>query len=160
MAFGMLIGIGAAATISIKLGQKKKEEAEHILGNALTLIIIISILVTTLGLIFEEPLLIMFGASKEVLPLAKQFITIILIGVILQNIGFGLNNIIRSEGNPKIAMLTMLIGAILNTIFNPIFIFGLHLGIRGSALATIVSQSVCSIWVLSYFIGKKKCAKI
>lgn len=159
MAFGMLIGIGAAATISIKLGQKKKEEAEHILGNALTLIIIISILVTTLGLIFEEPLLIMFGASKEVLPLAKQFITIILIGVILQNIGFGLNNIIRSEGSPKIAMLTMLIGAVLNTIFNPIFIFVLHLGIRGSALATIVSQSVCSIWVLSYFIGKKSMLK-
>ena len=159
MAFGMLIGIGSAATISIKLGQKKKEEAEHILGNALTLIIIISVLVTTVGLIFEEPLLIMFGASKEVLPLAKQFVTIILIGVLLQNIGFGLNNIIRSEGNPKIAMLTMLIGAVLNTIFNPIFIFGLHLGIRGSALATIVSQSVCSIWVLSYFMGKKSLLK-
>jgi putative MATE family efflux protein len=160
MAFGMLIGIGAAATVSIRLGQQKKEEAEHILGNAFTLIVIISILVTTLGLIFEEPLLIMFGASKEVLPLAKQFVTIILMGVLLQNIGFGLNNIIRSEGNPKIAMLTMLIGAVLNTIFNPIFIFGLHLGIRGSALATIVSQTVCSVWVLSYFMGKKSVLKL
>lgn len=159
MAFGMLIGIGAAATVSIKLGQNKKEEAEHILGNALTLIIIVSILVTTVGLVFEEPLLIMFGTSKEVLPLAKEFITIILIGAVLQNIGFGLNNIIRSEGNPKMAMLTMLIGAVLNTIFNPIFIFGLHLGIRGSALATIVSQSVCSIWVLAYFMGKKSSLK-
>lgn len=160
MAFGMLVGIGAAATVSIKLGQKKKEEAEHILGNAFTLLIIISILVTILGLIFEEPLLIMFGASKEVLPLAKEFITIILIGVLLQNIGFGLNNIIRSEGNPKMAMMTMLIGAVLNTIFNPIFIFGLHLGIKGSALATIVSQAVCSIWVLSYFMGRKSTLKL
>lgn len=160
MGFGMLIGIGAAATVSIRLGQKKKEEAEHILGNAFTLLVIISILVTVLGLIFEEPLLIIFGASTEVLPLAKEFVTIILLGVLLQNIGFGLNNIIRSEGNPKIAMLTMLIGALLNTIFNPIFIFGLHLGIRGSALATIVSQTVCSIWVLSYFMGKKSVLKL
>lgn len=160
MAFGMLIGIGAAATVSIRLGQKKKEEAEKILGNAFTMLVIISILVTVLGLIFEEPLLIIFGASEEVLPLAKEFVTIILIGVLLQNIGFGLNNIIRSEGNPKIAMLTMLIGAILNTIFNPIFIFGLDLGIRGSALATIVSQTVCSAWVLSYFMGKKSVLKL
>lgn len=160
MAFGMLIGIGAAATVSIRLGQKKKEEAEKILGNAFTMLVITSILVTVLGLIFEEPLLIIFGASEEVLPLAKEFVTIILIGVLLQNIGFGLNNIIRSEGNPKIAMLTMLIGAILNTIFNPIFIFGLDLGIRGSALATIVSQTVCSAWVLSYFMGKKSVLKL
>lgn len=160
MAFGMLVGIGAAATVSIRLGQKKKEVAEHILGNALTLLIIISILVTTLGLIFEKNILIVFGASPEVLPLAKQFVTIILLGVILQNIGFGLNNIIRSEGNPRVAMITMLIGAILNTIFNPLFIFVFHLGIRGSALATIVSQTVCSVWVLSYFLGKKSLLKI
>lgn len=160
MAFGMLVGIGAAAAVSIKLGQQKKDTAEHILGNAFTLTILISVLVTTLGLIFEEPLLKAFGASPDVMPLSKQFMTIILLGAVLQNIGFGLNNIIRSEGNPKIAMLTMLIGAILNTIFNPIFIFGLQLGIRGSALATIVSQSICSIWVLSYFLGKKSTLKL
>ncbi|MBC2581636.1 MATE family efflux transporter [Clostridium sp. DJ247] len=159
MAFGMLIGIGAAATISIRLGQHKREEAEHILGNALILVIIVSVLVTALGLIFEEPLLVMFGASKEVLPLAKQFIRIILIGTLLQNIGFGLNNIIRSEGNPKTAMATMLIGAILNIILNPLFIFGLKLGIQGSALATIISQAVCSIWVLAYFMGRKSMLK-
>lgn len=160
MAFGMLIGIGAAATVSIKLGQQNKKEAEHILGNAFVLIIIASILVTIFGLIFQVPLLKLLGASEEALPLAKDFTTIILFGVVLQNIGFGLNSIIRSEGNPKIAMITMLIGAILNTIFNPIFIFVLHLGIRGSALATIVSQSVCSIWVLSYFMGKKSTLKL
>ncbi|MCT8977806.1 MATE family efflux transporter [Clostridium sp. CX1] len=160
MAFGMLVGIGAAATVSLKLGQKKKEEAEQILGNSFTLLILVSIFVTVLGLIFEEPLLIMFGASEEVLPLAKEFITVILLGAVLQNIGFGLNNIIRSEGNPRMAMITMLIGAILNTIFNPLFIFVFNLGIRGSALATIVSQAVCSIWVLSYFMGKKSSLKL
>lgn len=160
MALGMLVGIGAGATISIKLGQNKKEEAEHILGNAFILLIIVSIAFTIIGLIFLEPLLKLFGASTEVLPLAKQFITIILLGAVLQNVGFGLNNIIRSEGNPRIAMITMLLGAILNTIFNPLFIFVFHLGIRGSALATIVSQTVCSIWVFSYFVGNKSLLKI
>jgi len=160
MAFGMLVGIGSAAKISIKLGQHRKDEAEHILGNAFILIIIVSILVTIVGIAFEEPLLIAFGASEKVLPLAKQFITIILIGAVLQNIGFGLNNLIRAEGNPKMAMNTMLIGFVLNIIFNPIFIFGLHLGIRGSALATIVSQTVCSIWVLLYFTGDKSILKL
>lgn len=160
MAFGMLIGIGAAATVSIKLGQQNKKEAEHILGNAFVLLIMVSIFVTVFGLLFQTPLLRIFGASDEALPLAKDFTTIILLGVVLQNIGFGLNNIIRSEGNPKIAMITMLMGAILNTIFNPIFIFVLHLGIRGSALATIVSQTVCSIWVISYFCGKKSTLKL
>lgn len=160
MAFGMLVGIGAGATVSIKLGQKRKEEAEHILGNAFTLLIIVSLLVTVIGLIFQEPLLRLFGASEEVLPLAKEFITIVLLGALLQNIGFGLNNIIRSEGNPRIAMFTMLIGAILNIILNPLFIFVFHLGIRGSALATIVSQAVCSVWVLLYFMGKKSVLKL
>ncbi|MFL0245747.1 MATE family efflux transporter [Candidatus Clostridium stratigraminis] len=160
MAFGMLIGIGAAATVSIKLGQQNKKEAEHILGNAFVLIIISSLLVTVFGLVYLEPILRFLGASKEVLPLAKDFTTIILIGVVLQNVGFGLNNLIRSEGNPKIAMITMLMGSILNTIFNPLFIFGMHFGIKGSAAATIVSQSVCSVWVLSYFLGKKSILKL
>lgn len=159
MAFGMLVGIGAAITVSIKLGEKNKEEAEHILGNAFTLLIVVSILVTVIGIIFVDPFLRLFGASEEVLPLTKQFITIILFGAVLQNIGVGLNNIIRSEGNPRISMYTMLIGAILNTIFNPLFIFVFHLGIRGSALATIVSQMVCSIWVFSHFMGKKSVLK-
>jgi putative MATE family efflux protein len=107
-----------------------------------------------------EPLLRIFGASEEALPLAKQFVSIILLGAVLQNIGFGLNAIIRSEGNPKIAMNTMLIGAVLNTIFNPLFIFVFKFGIRGSALATIVSQSVCSIWVLFYFIKGNSVLKL
>ncbi|MGV8982171.1 MATE family efflux transporter [Clostridium sp.] len=160
LAFGMLVGIGTAALISIKLGQQKKEEAEHILGNALTLIIITSIIVTGLGLLFLEPMLIRFGASSETLPYAKEYIRIILIGVVFQNIGFGLNNTIRSEGNPRVAMYTMLIGGILNTVLDPIFIFVFHMGTAGAAIATVISQAVNTIWVLAYFLGGKSVLKI
>ena len=160
LAFGMLVGIGTAALISIKLGQQKKEEAEHILGNALTLIIISSIIVTGLGLLFLEPMLIKFGASSETLPYAKEYITIILIGVIFQNIGFGLNNTIRSEGNPRIAMYTMLIGGVLNTVLDPLFIFVFNMGTKGAAIATVISQAVNTLWVLYYFLGGKSVLKI
>ncbi|MEK6266654.1 MAG: MATE family efflux transporter [Clostridium sp.] len=160
MAFGMLVGIGAAALISIRLGQQKKEEAEHILGNAFALIIIISLIVTTLGLIFLEPMLLKFGASTDTMPYAKQYITIILIGTVFQSVGFGLNNIIRAEGNPRIAMFTMLIGGILNTIMDPIFIFVFHMGTRGAAIATVISQIVNTIWVLYYFLYGKSILKI
>ena len=160
MAFGMLVGIGAAALISIRLGQQKKEEAEHILGNAFALIIIISLIVTTLGLIFLEPMLLKFGASADTMPYAKQYITIILIGTVFQSVGFGLNNIIRAEGNPRIAMFTMLIGGILNTIMDPIFIFVFHMGTRGAAIATVISQIVNTVWVLYYFLGGKSVLKI
>jgi len=160
MAFGMLVGIGGAAVVSIKLGQHKKEDAEKIIGNAFVLVVIFSIGVSVIGLIFLEPILILLGASPATLPYAKQFGYIILLGVILQNAGFGMNPFIRSEGNALMAMLTMLIGALLNFIFNPIFIFGLHMGVVGSALATVISQAVCSFWVLYYFTKGKSMLKL
>ncbi|MBU3181670.1 MATE family efflux transporter [Clostridium psychrophilum] len=160
MAFGMLVGIGGAAVVSIKLGQHKKEDAEKILGNAFILVVILSIVVSVIGLIFLEPILVLLGASPATMPYAKQFGFIILLGVLLQNAGFGMNPFIRSEGNALMAMITMLIGAILNFILNPIFIFGLHMGVVGSALATVISQAVCSIWVLSYFLRGKSILKL
>lgn len=161
MAFSMLGGVGASAVISIKLGQHKKEEAEKVLGNAFILLIIFSIFITVFGLIFLEPLLRLFGASNETMPYAKQFASIILMGVIFQSVSMGLNNIIRAQGDPKTSMLTMLIGSLLNFIANPTFIFVLHLGVRGSALSTIVSQAVSTAWTLSYFIkGKKSFLKL
>ncbi|MCB2308181.1 MATE family efflux transporter [Clostridium estertheticum] len=160
MAFGMLVGIGGAAVVSIKLGQNRKEDAEKILGNAFVLVVIMSIVVSIIGLIFLEPILVLLGASPDTMPYAKQFGFIILLGVILQNLGFGMNPFIRSEGNALMAMVTMLIGAILNFILNPIFIFGLHMGVVGSALATIISQAVCSIWVLLYFLRGKSVLKL
>lgn len=160
MAFAMLIGVGANTLISIRLGQQKKEEAEQIIGNAFLLLIIVSIVITIGGLFFMNQLLKLFGASEEVMPYAKEFLTIILMGGIFQNIGFGMNNFIRGEGNPKIAAATMIIGAVVNTILNPIFIFVLHLGIRGSALATVISQAVSAVWVLYYFLGGKSLLKL
>jgi len=103
----MLVGTGASAAVSIKLGQKKAEQAEKIVGNAFMLTIIISIIVSLLGLMFLDPILKLLGASAETMPYAKQFATILLAGAVLQNVGFGLNPIIRSEGDPKTAMITM-----------------------------------------------------
>jgi putative MATE family efflux protein len=160
MAFAMLIGIGATALISIRLGQQKKDEAEHIVGNAMSLLIIISLVMTVIGLIFLNPILKELGASNEVLPYAKNYIRIILLGTVFQSIGFGMNNFIRAEGNPKLAMMTMLIGAITNTILNPIFIFIFHWGINGSAIATVISQAISSVWVLYHFFSGRSTLKI
>jgi len=159
MAVGMLIGIGAASVVSIKLGQRKLEDAEHIVGNALLLTIILSLIITALGLIFLHPLLKVLGASPETMPYAKTFATLLLSGAVLQNVGFGLNPIIRSQGDAKTAMKTMLIGAILNTILNPVFIFIFKLGVAGSALATLISQAVCSVWVV-YYLSSKSIIKL
>lgn len=160
MAFSMLIGIGATALISMRLGEKRKEEAELIAGNALSLLVIVAVVITGFGLIFMDPLLKLFGASEEILPYAKEYLTVILIGGIFQNIGFGMNNFIRGEGNPKIAAATMLIGAALNTILDPIFIFKFGMGVRGAAIATIISQAASAAWVLYYFLGGKSLIRI
>ncbi|MDR3589207.1 MAG: MATE family efflux transporter [Negativicutes bacterium] len=153
MGFGMLVGVGATTLISIRIGQQKKQEAEKILGNALILGLLLSVSLSSLLLIFLDPVLIQLGAGPDVLPYAGAFTRIILAGSIFMFTGFGLNNIIRAEGNPKTAMMTMIISAILNTILNPLFIFGLGLGIRGSALATVLSQAVSAVWVLGHFLG-------
>ncbi|MDF2615075.1 MAG: family efflux transporter [Clostridia bacterium] len=160
MACGMLIGIGANSLISIRLGENKKEEAELIMGNAMSLLIGISLILTAAGLIFIEPILKVLGASQAVLPYAKDYIQVILWGSVFQSVGFGMNNFIRADGQPKIAMVTMLIGALLNTILDPLFIFVLGWGIRGAALATIFSQMVSAVWVLYYFFGGKSTLKV
>lgn len=157
MGFGMLVGIGAAAIISIRLGQGKPEEAEKILGNAVSLLVVLMTVIMVLGFIFKTPLLYLFGASEATIGYADQYITIILAGAIFQGIGFGINNIIRAEGSPQIAMYTMLIGAIINIVLDPLFIFTFNMGIAGAALATIISQFVSMVWVLYHFMsGKSK----
>lgn len=160
MGFSMLIGIGSASRISIRLGEGKEEEAEHILGNAFVLLIMIMGAVSVAGLLFKAPLLRLFGASDATFDYANQYLTIILIGGIFQGLGFGLNNSIRAEGNPKMAMYTMLIGAVSNIILDPIFIFGFDMGIQGAALATIISQLFNTIWVIRYFRSKNSRLKL
>ncbi|WP_303860027.1 MATE family efflux transporter, partial [Alkalibaculum bacchi] len=142
MAFSMLVGLGANALVAIRLGEQRKEEAELIFGNAIVLLIGISMIISITGLILLDPILELLGASKEVLPYARAYLRIILIGTVFQSASMGVNNFIRSDGNPKMAMNTMLIGAVINTIFDPIFIFGFGWGMEGAALATVMSQFI------------------
>lgn len=160
MAFSMLVGIGANSLVAIRLGEQKKDEAEQIMGNALVLLVGLAIIISAAGLIFLNPLLKLFGASKEVLPYAVEYLRIILWGAVFQSVGMGMNNFIRSEGNPKLAMVTMLIGAILNVILDYVFIFIFGWGIAGAAYATIFSQAVSAAWVLYHFMSGRSVLKL
>lgn len=152
MAFNMLIGIGASTLISIRLGEGKEKEAQEIMGNAFVLFLIVGSLVTVFGLIFLEPILALLGASPDVMPYAKDYAGILTAGTLFFSIGMGMNNMIRAEGNPKMAMATMLIGAVTNIILDPIFIYIFGWGIKGAAIATIISKVISAIWVLRYFL--------
>lgn len=160
MGFGMLVGVGAAAVVSLRIGEKKEKEAEKILGNAFTLSMVLSVVLTLTILMVLDPVLLLLGADPNVLPYARDFTKIIVLGSIFMYVGFGLNNIVRAEGNPQMAMSTTLISAGLNILLNPLFIFTFQLGISGSALATVVSQGVSALWVLLYFIRGKSVLKL
>ncbi|NLZ27342.1 MAG: MATE family efflux transporter [Firmicutes bacterium] len=149
----MLIGMGASALISIRLGENEQAEAEVIIGNALALFIIIGLVLTVSGLMFLKKILILFGASPEVLPYAVDYMRIILPGSLFLAVGTGMNNFIRAEGNPKMAMNTMLIGTVINIVLDYIFIFIFKWGIKGAAAATVISYAVTSSWVLYYFLA-------
>ncbi len=160
LAFGMLIGIGATALVSIRMGQGRTDEAEVILGNAFSALIIFGLAFTGCTLLFLDPILIFLGANPDVFDYSKQFLFVILIGSVFQFISFGMNNIIRGEGNPLISMVTMLFSAVMNTILNPIFIFVLCWGVRGSALATVSTQTIVSLYIIWYFTGGKSNLKL
>ncbi len=155
LAIGVLFGIGGATLFSIKLGEKKPQESEKILGNAFLMLILTSLTYMAAGQIFLEPLLILLGASEATLPYAMEYMRIIFMGAVFQIASVGLNNFMRADGNPKLAMMTMFLGAGTNIILDPLFIYGLKMGMTGAALATILSQTISFIWVVSYFIGKK-----
>ena len=153
LAFAMLIGFGGTALISIRLGEGRKAEAEHVLGNTAVLLIVASIFITTVGLLGLNRILAICGASDMVLPFARDYLRIIVLGSVFQMISFGLNAAIRGEGNPRIAMLSMLISVLLNVILAPIFIFWFSWGMQGAALATVISQAVAAVWVVGYFLA-------
>ncbi len=152
MAFGMLIGVGATTLVSIRLGQKRREEAEKILGNAFLFAVILAVLLSAAALFFLDTILVHLGATEETLPLAHDFSQLIIFGNVFMFVGFGLNNVIRAEGHPKTAMMTMIIAALLNAVLNPLFIFVMGMGIRGSALATVIAQAVSACWVVGHFL--------
>lgn len=154
-ACGMLIGAGGAARISIVLGKGDRHTAEEILGNCLILVGIIATLYSTTNMIWMDKILKAFGATDVTLPYARDYLKIIIPFTILNNLGFGFNNMMRASGYPKKAMYTMLISAIANVILDPVFIFGFKMGIQGAAIATVISMSITVTWVMWHFSNPK-----
>lgn len=154
-AFAYLVGNGGGPLVSIALGKGEKKRAEKILGNSITLLLILGVLVTIICLVLKRPVLYLFGASDVTYPYANAYITIYILGSIAVMLTLGMNPFINAQGFAKIGMGTVCIGAIVNIILDPIFIFVLHLGIRGAALATILAQAVSAIWVFRFLLGKK-----
>ncbi|MDZ5711117.1 MATE family efflux transporter [Jeotgalibacillus haloalkalitolerans] len=150
-AFAAAIGIGGASIISRRLGENRLDEANKIFGNVIWLVGFLSVLMVVAALAFLEPILITFGATEEILPYAAEYLSIILYGAIFQAFAMSMNNVVRSEGNAKMAMLTMVISAGLNIVLDPIFIFTLDMGMAGAAIATVISQAVGAIWLYLYF---------
>lgn len=155
MAFGMLIGAGASARISITMGQHNQQKSEKILGNAFTLTVIISGTVSLLTFLFMHDLLRLFGGTEETIKYAEDYMKVVIPFAILSALNFGFNNIMRASGFPRKAMLTMVIGSIVNIILDAIFIFVFKWGIQGAAWATVISYAVGSVWVLSHFYLQK-----
>lgn len=155
VAFGTLVGAGAAAVVSIRMGQKRHADANRTLGNAFILNLTIGFLFSLFGLIFLDDLLKLFGASPDTLPYAKDFMEVILAGNVITHLFFGLNNILRASGHPTKAMISTLLTVFINLILAPIFIFNFKWGIRGAAFATVLAQTCGLIWVLAHFLNKK-----
>ncbi|MBQ8169723.1 MAG: MATE family efflux transporter [Bacteroidales bacterium] len=155
-AFGTLVGAGAATMLSVLLGQKNYKAANKVLGNVVTLNIIIGLLFMAVALIFIDPILYFFGASENTLPYAKEYISIILIGNVITHLYFGLNAAMRSSGNPKKAMGLTIFTVLFNAVLDPIFIFALDMGIKGAAWATVIAQTVAMIVVMHHFNDRSK----
>lgn len=154
-AFTMLVAQGGAPRAAIEMGKGDIKKAEKILGNCFILLIMLSVILTAVFLVFGEKLLMLFGASESTIVYALPYMNIYVAGSMFVMISLGLNMFITTQGFTKISMATVLIGAICNIILDPIFIFGFDMGVRGAALATIISQAVSAVWVISFLLGKK-----
>ena len=155
-AFGTLVGAGAATMLSVMLGQKHYKGANKVLGNVVSLNIIIGLVFMAVSLAFLDPILYFFGASENTLPYAREYIRIILCGNVITHLYFGLNAAMRSTGNPKKAMGLTIFTVIFNTILDPIFIFVLDMGIAGAAWATVISQAIAMILVMNHFNNRSR----
>ncbi|MEA2065995.1 MAG: MATE family efflux transporter [Thermotogota bacterium] len=160
MAFAMLISIGGASIISRSLGALENEKAYHTVGNVVVVVIFFGVVMAITGTVFLEPLLKILGASPTIMSYASDYLSVILFGTIFFSFAMAANNIVRAEGNAKIAMYTMLISAILNLILDPIMIFVFDMGIRDAAIATVIAQSVISLYLLVHFIKGKSLVTI
>lgn len=154
-AFSAFAGAGGAPLAAIELGKKDERKASLIMGNSAWMLVFFSIVLTIVFLIFKVPILYAFGASSKTIAYANEYITIYLLGTIFVQLALGLNAFISGQGAAKAAMLSVLIGAVINIVLDPIFIFALHLGVRGAALATVISQFVSAVWVVSFLKSKR-----
>lgn len=159
-AFANLFGMGGAPLCSIARGEHEEERAENVMGNSFTLLLISGAVLMTVCLMFREPILYLFGASDVTYPYADQYITIYLLGTLFVMTSLGMNNFINAQGFGKTGMLTVLLGAVLNIILDPILIFGFDMGVRGAAVATVISQGASALWVFRFLTGKKALLKI
>lgn len=159
-AFSAFAGMGGAPLASMSLGKKDYDRAEKILGNCTSLLLFFSIVLTVVFYVFKTPILYAFGASDTTIVYADQYISIYLIGTVFVQFAVGLNTFISGQGNSKTAMLSVLIGACINIVLDPIFIFGFHLGVRGAALATIISQAISAVWVVHFLTSEKSVIRI
>lgn len=159
-AFSSLVGMGGAPRAAIKMGEKNHEDAEKILGNCFSMLLLISTILTIVFLAFGEKLLWMFGASQGTISFGLDYLNIYVIGTIFVQLTLGLNSFISTQGYAKYSMLTVIIGAVTNIVLDPIFIFGLGMGVKGAALATVLSQALSSLWVLKFLTGTKTSLKI
>ena len=155
-AFGSLVGVGASSLLAIYLGEKDYEKANRVLGNVIVMNVLLSAVVMVVGLIWLDPILMAFGASEDTLGFAHEYMEIILYGNILTHIYFGLNAMLRSAGHPRFSMVATIVAVTVNIILDPIFIFGLDMGVRGAALATVISQAVAVVWQLTKFLDRSE----
>lgn len=153
--FANLCGMGGAPLCSISRGRGENDEAEYIMGNSFVLLLIFGAVLTVGCLLFKEPILYLFGASDVTISYAEDYLSIYLLGTLFVMIGLGMNPFINSQGFGRTGMLTVALGAVMNIILDPIFIFVLDMGVRGAALATIISQACSSVWVLRFLTGRK-----
>ena len=159
-AFSAFAGMGGAPLASIQLGKQNRQRAEQILGNSAGLLVLFSVILTAFFSIFKTPVLYAFGASDATIVYARDYISIYLIGTIFVQLALGLNAYISGQGEAKIAMLSVLIGAVLNICLDPLFIFVLHMGVRGAAVATVLSQAVSAIWVVHFLVSEKSVMRL
>ena len=155
-AFGSLVGVGASSVLAISLGRRDIQSANKVLGNVLVLNVLFGAIIAVAGLIWLDPILMAFGASAETLSYARDYMEVILYGNILTHMYYGLNNLLRSMGHPRLAMTSTIVAVGLNIVLDPIFIFGLDMGVRGAALATMLSQTVAVVWQFTIFLNPKQ----
>ena len=160
MGFANLCGMGGAPLCSICRGKGEQEEAEQILGNSFALLLLFGAGLTALGLLFRRPILYLFGASDLTFPYANDYLTIYLLGTLFVMISLGMNPFINAQGFSRMGMVTVAVGAVVNIVLDPILIFGLDMGVRGAALATVLSQGCSALWVLRFLTGKRALMKL